>query len=355
MVNVNLANINDATIPEGDIIKIEVGGIILWEYSIKNCIPTSIDTDGGIYNGVGYILGQRLSSSGALSAQLSTVTSGYIPAKRGDIIRLIGANWFPASGTYNYLAAYDSSFQLLGSLNINTGDEQNYRSVLRGEMGSINNSGRTTPTVSNGVTIFDQIVLPANTAYIRISGRYTENSPGERMVVTVNQNILPNMIKPPYENCENFVPVSTEANGSIYQGVGYINGYRLSSGGTLKAQTNTTTTGFIPATQNDIIQMSGVTWEKPGGSNYNYLTFYDINFNQLQTMNVVGTVDTNFSNIGNGKIVNTNKTKHSVVKDANGIYTFNLTYQSGASYAYIRLSATGSGENMIVMINKSGQ
>lgn len=149
----------------------------------------------------------------------------------------------------------------------------------------------------------------------------------------------------------NVVPQSIDTDGSIYEGTGYLEGYRVSSSGALKAQTNTVTTGFIAATPAHKIRMSGITWEKPGAGIYNYIIFYDSNFKLLQTMNVTNT-DTNFSNLGAGSVVETDKSKHSVVKDANGVYTFNLTYKSGASYAYIRLSVTGKGSDMFVTLNE---
>lgn len=149
----------------------------------------------------------------------------------------------------------------------------------------------------------------------------------------------------------NVVPTAIDTDGSIYEGTGYIEGYRVSSNGSLKAQTNTVTTGYIAATPAHKIRMSGVKWEKPGGGIYNYICFYDADFKLLQTMNVTNT-DTNFSNLGAGSVVETDKAKHSVVKDANGVYTFNLTYKSGASYSYIRLSVTGNGSNMFVTLNE---
>lgn len=48
------------------------------------------DTDGSIYNGTGYITGHRLNSSGNLSSADSGLTTGFIPVKNGDIIRLDG-------------------------------------------------------------------------------------------------------------------------------------------------------------------------------------------------------------------------------------------------------------------------
>lgn len=48
------------------------------------------DTDGSIYNESGYITGYRLNSSGNLSSVADGLTTGFIPVKKGDIIRLDG-------------------------------------------------------------------------------------------------------------------------------------------------------------------------------------------------------------------------------------------------------------------------
>lgn len=59
-----------------------------------NQIPISTDTDGGIYNGTGYKTASRCNSSGEVvgidnpDCEIPTFTTGFIPAKTGDIIRL---------------------------------------------------------------------------------------------------------------------------------------------------------------------------------------------------------------------------------------------------------------------------
>lgn len=53
-----------------------------------NKIPASVDADGGVYNGVGYKSGVYLDSAGAEISGQNVVVSGYIPVKKGDIIRI---------------------------------------------------------------------------------------------------------------------------------------------------------------------------------------------------------------------------------------------------------------------------
>lgn len=150
----------------------------------------------------------------------------------------------------------------------------------------------------------------------------------------------------------NLVPFSTEANSStIYNSTGYKEGYRLSSDGTEKQQTNSVITGFMPVTQKDIIRMSGVTWESTIG--YCYIGFYDQDYNLLATINKSRDGNENgVSNIRGGTVLNSDKSSHSIVADEKGVYTFNLSYKEGASFSYIRISAEGIGKNMVVTKNE---
>lgn len=80
-----------------------------------NLVPTSIDTDGSIYNGVGYQQGYRLNSSGSTSVLEGAIVSGYIPYA-GEIICIGGSAAATAGTVGNYISLYDSSFNWLNSL-----------------------------------------------------------------------------------------------------------------------------------------------------------------------------------------------------------------------------------------------
>lgn len=56
--------------------------------SYTNQIPISTDTDGSIYNSIGYMLNMRLPSSGVPTATEDYLVTGFIPFKTGDTIRL---------------------------------------------------------------------------------------------------------------------------------------------------------------------------------------------------------------------------------------------------------------------------
>ena len=77
-----------------------------------NQIPISTDTDGSIYNSVGYRESYRIRSTGMPASSTETVgphfVTGFIPVKPGDIIRFYNAYVEGESGALN-TCAYDSN------------------------------------------------------------------------------------------------------------------------------------------------------------------------------------------------------------------------------------------------------
>lgn len=53
-----------------------------------NKIPMSLDTSGAVFNGTGYKAGVYLNSAGAELSGTGVATSGFIPVKKGDVIRI---------------------------------------------------------------------------------------------------------------------------------------------------------------------------------------------------------------------------------------------------------------------------
>lgn len=82
------------------------------EPSATNLVPTSIDTDGSVYNGTGYKLGCRLNSSGTETALDGAVASGVIPYA-GQTLKVSGSASSEPGTTGNYVALYDGSFTKL--------------------------------------------------------------------------------------------------------------------------------------------------------------------------------------------------------------------------------------------------
>ena len=149
----------------------------------------------------------------------------------------------------------------------------------------------------------------------------------------------------------NRVPISIDANGLVFNNVGYKEGYRLSSNGSLKSQTGSVATGFIPYKIGDTIQMKGVTWVTNVSGGYVYIVFYDKNFNYISHINRYesgSSGDKGISNAAN----NVNRTSSLISVDSNGITTFNIVFTTILDVAYIQISATGKGSDMMITINE---
>ena len=148
---------------------------------------------------------------------------------------------------------------------------------------------------------------------------------------------------------KNWVKYSTETDKvTIFNGgLGYIDGYRLSSSGSLKEQKLTATTGFIKATKNDVVRMAGTEWFQHNG--YNYFLMYDENLNVVDTINMDGTgnASTHGWSYTSKALVNQSKTR---VYDENGVARFVVEFNdTQKNYAYIRISAYGSGADMVAV------
>lgn len=143
-----------------------------------NQVPTSIDTDGSIFNGTGYKNGHRLSSSGSVSeGDRHTTVIGFVKAKAGDTIRIKGYKWYNTSASTNYLTGYDSSFT-----KIYTGNAKGTydTSKLISSMAYDETTGISTVVLQTGISI----------EYIRISVYVDDTADGANLIVTVNEEII---------------------------------------------------------------------------------------------------------------------------------------------------------------------
>lgn len=154
--------------------KLMVDGIQVFKSGYTNQVPRSIDTDGSIYNGVGYLEGYRLSSSGAVKAYENSVVTGYIRAKGGDVVRIAGAEWYQ-NHSMNYICAYTPNFTFIGAI-YSTG-------------GSYGSKIYTSLSDEDGTTIVTLAALD-QIAYIRVSsvGDNTGIN-AEDFIVTVNEEV----------------------------------------------------------------------------------------------------------------------------------------------------------------------
>lgn len=165
--------------------KLTIEGVPVWqaaqEAAYTNLVPASIDTDGSIFNGgLGYLVGYRLSSSGATKEAAYNAVTGFIPAKAGDVVRITGCGWYHQNAG-NYLCAYKADFTFLGAVTSS----------------GVTYSTKVWDSVSiDGVLATVTLADVADIAYIRASAasdaayEYDQGLElGADMVVTVNEEI----------------------------------------------------------------------------------------------------------------------------------------------------------------------
>ena len=131
-------------------------------------------------------------------------------------------------------------------------------------------------------------------------------------------------------NYNNLVPTAIDANGTIYNGVGYEDGLRMNSSGGTASLTGSTATGFISASRGDVVRFTGVAWNAADVGNVDpsncYIHEYDSNFVQKGSVRA---------------------DRNTLTKEGD-VYVYTLTYSS----AYIRLNGIGNGADLIVTVNE---
>ena len=137
--------------------------LVFVEDDYDNLVPKAISENGSIYNGCGYLVNNRLSSSGIITEAQGSVLTGYIPHTPGGTIRVVGALASPEAGG-QYIAAYDSSFAPLAIVGLSsmlyyTGDNTGY--TVENERVYVINTA--------DITYDPHRTAFANAAYIRVS------------------------------------------------------------------------------------------------------------------------------------------------------------------------------------------
>jgi hypothetical protein len=86
----------------------------------ENLVPTSVDTDGSIFNGTGYKDEYRLNSSGVVTSQANSTVIGFIPCKKGDKFQITGVRFGTqvTAGVYGYVSTYNASKTKLTSVSL---------------------------------------------------------------------------------------------------------------------------------------------------------------------------------------------------------------------------------------------
>ncbi len=147
--------------------------------SYTNLLPLAIDTDGSIYNNIGYASNTYLSSStGAASTRSGYFTSGFIPCTVGsnNVVRFknITFDYDGAAPAYDRIAIYDANKTFLSMMNAANGNS--YGGVVMDENGIWESFYFKTTTNNVDIT---------NMAYFRFCCTYI----GEDSIVTINEEI----------------------------------------------------------------------------------------------------------------------------------------------------------------------
>ena len=169
----------------------------------------------------------------------------------------------------------------------------------------------------------------------------TAYSNGNISIASVTGDIVITAVATKIVNYTNQVTISTDADGNVYNGTGYKDGYRISSSGAEAALRSATATGFIPFTKGQTIRIGGegITYDKYGC----LLMFYDL------SKTVIANAGIGYDKIGNTTYGTWTTEETSVFcLDPNDTYPNTLSGNSG----YIRISANGSGANLIVTLDE---
>ena len=151
----------------------------------ENLVPTSIDTDGSIFNGKGYQDECRLNSSGVVTSQANSTAIGFIPAKKGDKFQITGVRFGISStaGVYGYISLYDANKTKVSSASLDVYRES--PSTYGYTVTPLITSGTVLPT---DVITVDMANIPTNVAFVRFSSSIQivngfEKQSGAQMVV----------------------------------------------------------------------------------------------------------------------------------------------------------------------------
>lgn len=166
--------------------KLAINGVQIWKKPYVNWARKAIDTDGSIYNGVGYKDGYRVRSGGAEQESNETACTGFIPVSAGDVVRFSGFPWFTGTASQNALNASDANFTNLGQFTM--GQNSKY-----GIFESTYSAYTASSIVEEKTGVWKWIVPPAASGivYIRITAcDYTNHTAtGKDMIVTINEEI----------------------------------------------------------------------------------------------------------------------------------------------------------------------
>ena len=239
-----------------------------------------------------------------------------------------------ADGTYNIkYEMEDGEIVNIGNLVLDTNVYYSVSSNLT--YCTINNN---TKTIAKGESY--SATITADSGYelksvsVTMGGQPVSVSGGNINIANVTGNIVITAVAE--TAIINQLPISTNADGSLYVGTngekGYKTGYRIStSGGGESTCATACVTGFIPISAYDTLCIEGITLHATAG--YNGLVLYDENHNFL---------------------IGTNLSDYQGVTLNNGVYSVVIrTLNKSDQCAFIRFSCGTITENTVVTVKKA--
>lgn len=387
---IDFSEVVKITIPEGIVKELIIDGLMFWRGAIVNMLKYATDDDRvTIYNGIGYKQGVRLSSSaGGISTSNASAmcTSGYIKAKAGDVLRIANITLNQA-GNAGYVMAFDENntmtgyHQLGASTNLSktnfevTLDAETYGgnfNAIRFSTGIIDE--KTIVTINQSMFDFTltynltNVEIDNKSAYINKGEAYAANltigssykldsvvvtmggiditasvySDGLISIPSVTGDIVIMAVASALVTYTNLVPTSIETDGSIYNGIGYKDGGYLSSSNwnNVSTSTDSVVTGYIPYSLNEDGTAPAIFVKDVSISTANHCRFcsYGADFGALYA-----------------------------AYGSSGKYPWGTNWQfeeldtqyykitpidTSKVGAYIRLSAIGTGANMVVTVGE---
>lgn len=150
-----------------------------------NMIPLSTEADGTPYNGgQGWKADTRLSSSGSESTSSATgmECTGFIPFKRGDVIRFSGItmNKNSSNAARCYFIQYDSNKAMVAQWIVSA-----FNSAITYGWVQTDSDGNITQINTGDFPLDEQYTFPENSAYFRISA----DEINDDSIITINQEI----------------------------------------------------------------------------------------------------------------------------------------------------------------------
>lgn len=146
----------------------------------------------------------------------------------------------------------------------------------------------------------------------------------------------------------NQIPISTDTDGSIFNGTGYKHGYRINSSGNVTdaasggASTDWFATGFIPVKGGDVIRFSGAYVEGSLGGVNNW--YYD-------SSKVKGTLAfTPYSFVHD--LARTKSIFKACNYNENEQRLYSFTLKDNVEAGYMRFTLLGDGANAVVTVNE---